>query len=78
MDNIIHQSLDGTWKLALIHHKDLVNKDQKKAGLPLTYDAVVAASAKGGIVLDAAVPGNFEIDLEKAGKIPDPFFGANG
>ncbi|MDR2257734.1 MAG: hypothetical protein LBE14_01145, partial [Treponema sp.] len=67
MDNIIHQSLDGTWKLAVIHHKEF-----KAMELPATYDAVAAVGA-----IDGTVPGNFEIDLEKAGKIPDPFFGKN-
>jgi beta-mannosidase len=67
MDDIIHQSLDGIWKLAVIHHGDFINM-----GLPLNYDAVAAAGA-----IDGTVPGNFEIDLEKAGEIEDPFFGAN-
>jgi beta-mannosidase len=67
MDNIMHQSLDGTWKLAVIRHADFV-----KMKVPVSYDAVVAAGA-----IDGAVPGNFEIDLERAGKIPDPFFGKN-
>jgi beta-mannosidase len=67
MDNIIHQSLDGTWKLAVIPQADFVKMD-----LPTSYAAVAAVGA-----IDGAVPGNFEIDLEKAGKIPDPFFGNN-
>jgi beta-mannosidase len=67
MDNIIHQSLDGTWKLAVIHQPQF-----KTMELPVTYAAVAAAGA-----IDGTVPGNFEIDLEKAGKIPDPFFGRN-
>ena len=60
MDNIIHQSLDGAWKLAVIHHKDFV-----KIALPVLYDEVVNTDAQGAIILDAMVPGNFEIDLEK-------------
>jgi beta-mannosidase len=67
MDNIIHQSLDGIWKVAVIHHADFV-----KMALPVNHDTVVAAGA-----LNGTVPGNFEIDLEKAGKIEDPFFGTN-
>jgi beta-mannosidase len=67
MDNIIHQSLDGTWRLAVIHHEQF-----KRMPLPLSYDAVLAAAA-----IDGEVPGNFELDLYKAGKIPDPFFGTN-
>jgi beta-mannosidase len=67
MNNTIHQSLDGTWKLAVIHQADF-----EKLKLPVSYDAVVSAGA-----IDGSVPGNFEIDLEKAGKISDPFFGTN-
>ncbi|GHU66228.1 beta-mannosidase [Spirochaetia bacterium] len=67
MQNIIHQSLDGTWKLAIIHQADFI-----KMKLPVNYAAVEAAGA-----IDGKVPGNFEIDLEKAGKIQDPFFGTN-
>jgi beta-mannosidase len=71
MDNIIHQPLDGPWKLAVIHHRDF-----EKTALPVSYDAVAAMGGKA-IILDTTVPGNFEIDLEKAGIIPDPFFGKN-
>jgi beta-mannosidase len=67
VDNIIHQSLDGTWKMAVIHHAEFI-----KMELPASYAAVTAIGAING-----TVPGNFEIDLEKAGKIPDPFFGKN-
>jgi beta-mannosidase len=67
MDNIMHQSLDGIWKLAVIHQADFVRGE-----VPRSYDAVAAAGA-----LEGRVPGNFEIDLERAGKIPDPFFGKN-
>jgi beta-mannosidase len=67
MDNIIHQSLDGTWKMAVIHHGDFINIKP-----PVSYDAVIAAGA-----IDGTVPGNFEIDLEKAGRIEAPFFGTN-
>ena len=72
MDNIIHQSLDGNWKLLVIHHRDFL-----KTKLPVTYDVIINIGAEGSIVIDALVPGNFEIDLERAGKIPDPFFGTN-
>jgi beta-mannosidase len=67
MDNIIHQSLDGIWKLAVIRRERL-----KEMETPVTYEAVVDAGS-----IDGEVPGNFEIDLEKAGLIKDPFFGAN-
>ncbi|MDR0475697.1 MAG: hypothetical protein LBH43_18760 [Treponema sp.] len=71
MDNIIHQSLDGAWKMALIRHSDFI-----KITPPVSYGEVTAAGTNG-IVMDALVPGNFELELLKAGKIPDPFFGAN-
>ena len=72
MEDIINQSLDGNWKIAVIN-----NRDFTKMAFPLSYDAVINTRAAGAIVIDAKVPGNFEIDLEKAGIIPDPFFGTN-
>jgi beta-mannosidase len=75
MDNIIHQSLDGPWKLVVIHHDVFLGME-----LPVTYDGVIGAGAKslgGKGAIDAAVPGNFEISLEQAGIIKDPFFGKN-
>ena len=56
--------LDGDWSLAL-SREDLQLKSSlelKKAGLD---------------VIPAKVPGNFELDLQAAGLLPEPFFGMN-
>ena len=67
MDELMHLSLDGSWKLAVIKDADYASMEP-----PTTYEQVVAAGA-----IDAVVPGNFEIDLERAGLIGDPFYGMN-
>ena len=59
--------LNGQWKMAVIHHGDLNLTD-----VPCRLEQVVAVGA-----IDATVPGNFELDLERAGIIPDPFYGKN-
>ena len=56
------------WQLAYIKNSDYVN-----CGSPEQLDDVLAVSS----VVGAEVPGNLEIDLERAGVIEDPFFGAN-
>ena len=61
------KSLDGAWKMAIIFDSDLCSADT-----PDNYEKVVAAGA-----IDAIVPGNFELDLLRAGSISDPFFGKN-
>ncbi|MDR1902881.1 MAG: hypothetical protein LBQ88_11440 [Treponema sp.] len=43
MDNIIHQSLNETWKVAVIRQERL-----KKMKLPETCEAVAAAGLKNG------------------------------
>ncbi len=64
----IHISLDGHWKMRVVHHQRY-----KAMGCePVTFDEVAAPGA-----IDAVVPGNFELDMERAGLIPDPFFGMN-
>jgi beta-mannosidase len=74
MNAIIHQSLDGDWKVAVIHHHDLVSFE-----LPVTSGelASIANSCVGNRVLDGKVPGNFELELLKSGLVNDPFFGKN-
>ena len=68
MEHPIQISLDGTWKLRLLDHQDYV-----ASGHELTRFAEV--DVEGSI--HAEVPGNFELDLQRAGLIPDPFFGTN-
>ena len=60
--------LDGAWKMAVLHH----NEFTALSDVPVTCKEVEAAGA-----INAIVPGNFELDLERAGLIEDPFFGSN-
>jgi beta-mannosidase len=74
MKNIIHQSLDGDWKIAVIHDADLaqctIPADSKSL-------AVLASHCVGAKVLDGKVPGNFELELINSAQVQDPFFGKN-
>ena len=61
--------LCGEWKL--YYQRNEAWTEQKEH--PTTWKQV--ASEPG--VIPARVPGNFEIDLERAGRLEDPFFGQN-
>ena len=63
-------TLDGAWRLAMIKNEEL-----KKS--PVDFSTPASIAAAGLTAIDAVVPGNFEIDLERAGIIDDPFFGTN-
>ncbi len=62
--------LDGTWLLGVWKHKEYQDwgkeicciQDMQECQMP---------------TLDGTVPGNYEIDLERCGRIEDPFFGKN-
>jgi len=58
-------SLDGTWKLSC---------GPQQPGAPLTPDELAAS---GWPSIDAAVPGNVELDLMKAGLLPQLSFANN-
>ncbi|MCU0521817.1 MAG: glycoside hydrolase family 2 [Anaerolineae bacterium] len=58
-----HYSLDGTWTLYLFAERDS----------PVRDPADLANHAEAAV--PALVPGNVELDLERAGIIGDPFFG---
>ena len=62
--------LNGIWRLYIVENKDckafadsIFNEEQLKV--------------KGFIAIDGSVPGNFELDMHKAGLIGDPFYGDN-
>ena len=61
--------LTNPWTLTVIPHKDARSLD--------TMNLTAADVAGLGVTVPASVPGNFELDLERAGIIPDPFFGTN-
>ena len=68
MNNIV--TLEN-WRLALLPHSRVA-----KTGFSPKTVAEITASACD--VMDAAVPGNLELDLIRAGKLPeDIFFGTN-
>ncbi|MCE5258792.1 MAG: glycoside hydrolase family 2 [Chloroflexi bacterium] len=59
-------SLDGEWKLALLF--------QEPVGMYSTWQELTDAGLE---TLPATVPGNLELDLQAAGKLPEPFYGMN-
>ena len=62
-------NLCGEWKLC---HQ--LNSEYLKSTVhPTTVEAICAEPT----CIPAVVPGNFEIDLQRANKIGDPFFGQN-
>lgn len=68
MDSLIQFALDGKWKLAILSD-DEICKGKK---IPRTYTEVEACGA-----IDAIVPGNFDLELIRAGICKDPYFGKN-
>ncbi|MBQ1184033.1 MAG: glycoside hydrolase family 2, partial [Clostridia bacterium] len=63
-------SLDGKWQLFLAKHQEV----QNFATTPKTISELETTGFKS---IEAKVPGNFEIDLEKEGLLDDLFFGMN-
>ena len=58
------------WTLTVIPHKDYCKSDFPDAGdLSLLADL--------GVTIPAIVPGNFELDMVRAGLLEDPYFGTN-
>ncbi len=62
MDKIL---LNGEWQLCLLPNAEV------------QAEIVSASQLTGMEVIKASVPGNFELDLFRAGKINDPYFGTN-
>ena len=56
------------WKIAYAHHECCCEKE---------YCTISGLEKSGFNVLPASVPGNFEIDLMKAGQLEDLYFGTN-
>lgn len=56
------------WKFACAHHEDCYQKH---------YCTIADLEQSGFDILPASVPGNFELDLMKAGKLEDLYFGTN-
>ena len=66
----IQKRLDGEWKLYLAENKNCVDFAN---GISTEKELISYGFEK----IPAVVPGNFELDLLRAGKIEDPFFGIN-
>lgn len=57
------------WKMAFAHEADACKFNE--------FKCINDVAASGLDVLEATVPGNFELDLFKNGIVDDPFFGTN-
>lgn len=63
-------SLDGTYEMAVVMQKEY-------AGLQMEISHMHHLKEVGIETFPAVVPGNFELDLERNGKIPNPFYASN-
>ena len=64
--------LDGAdWKLSYVENSRLLADGNDGCG------TIAAIEAAGYPTVDAVVPGNFELDLFRAGVIEEPYFGTN-
>lgn len=63
-------SLDGSWQLFFTDHESFLNYCGN-------INTVSALESAGFDRLDASVPGNIALDLQRGGVIPAPFFGEN-
>ena len=62
--------LNGKWELGIC-------TDAQYRGLEEEIAGIDALKRSGILVIDGTVPGNYELDLERKGLIPDPFLGKN-
>ena len=61
----------NNWRMGLMNHSQV----KKSKFAPKTTGEITASACE---IIDAQVPGNFELDLIRAGKLPeDIFFGTN-
>ena len=60
--------LDGEWKLYLAENSKVKN---------FVFTSSVQLTGDIFTCIDGKVPGNFELDMERAGMLPDLFFGTN-
>ena len=63
-------SLNGSWKLLWLDNQHVCSQKIEIT----TYDEIIS---NGNRVIDAVVPGNFELDLQRSGLLEDPFNGKN-
>jgi len=70
MNNWKKYSLNGEWKLSWIENSKLAQKIN-------VINTIAAVEGLKMSTVTAVVPGNFELDLLKAGLIEDPYYGTN-
>lgn len=74
--------LTRPWTLTVLPHKQWRTWTAQTGDLTTAADLPTSAhhtapNIEGAVTVPATVPGNFELDLHRAGLIPDPFFGTN-
>lgn len=75
VENMKKMSLCGSnWSLYYVKNERLCHDDRASDEEITTVDGLCK---RGYESVPAVVPGNLELDLHRAGKIPDPFFGLN-
>ncbi|HEY5585074.1 MAG TPA: sugar-binding domain-containing protein [Ruminiclostridium sp.] len=70
MNNWDKIDLNGKWQLIYMTNEEFQQKSQ-------TISSFTDVLGYDGKQIVGNVPGNFELDLQEAGLIPDPFFGKN-
>ena len=63
-------NLDGPWELTYADHERFIADNPK-------INTIQAVKNAGYETIPAEVPGNFALDLMRAGKLPDLYFGTN-
>ena len=58
------------WTLTIIPHKEYCAYDTTEQG-------IYSIPADAGVTIPAVVPGNFELDMMRAGLLEDPYWGSN-
>ena len=73
-------NLTNPWSLTVLPHRLWRSLTAGCSDLTCAADLpapAAPATVEGVVTVPATVPGNFELDLFRAGLIPDPFFGTN-
>ena len=73
-------NLTNPWSLTVLPHRLWRSLTAGCSDLTCAADLpapAAPATVEGAVTVPATVPGNFELDLFRAGLIPDPFFGTN-
>ena len=63
-------SLDGKWNLVIAKNKEVLENNFSPVSIDMLKNS-------GFLSIPASVPGNFELDMQKAGLINEPFFSTN-